>query len=323
MRQLSPKLEKWLEGYNRQLKDLKESGFRQTPTNAREGLANLTQNLITEKQVIKWVQDDLVGGDEFDVSVRIYHPRPESSLPVLLYFHGGGHMAGSITVYDPICRRIALATDHVVISIDYRLAPECPYPAGISDALSVVKNIWKMLDRRKISYIRQLSIAGDSAGGTICATVSHLIQHDADVDIRKQVLIYPCLDYTLQSESVSLNAEEYLLQKEKIEWYFDNYFKNSENRRKVSPLYMEFSENIPESFVITAEFCPLRDDGFNYIKRLNDTGVLSKHLHFNDMIHAFMNMEDLVKDQCAWLYRNMASFLNDDVQTHQKNLYKI
>ncbi len=311
MRQLSPKLENWLLGYNRLLKDLEENGFRQTPTNAREGLAILTYKLVTDKPLVNWVQDDLVDGDEFQVPVRIYHPRPESVLPVLLYFHGGGHMAGSVTVYDPICRKLALSTAHVVVSVDYRLAPECPYPAGISDALSVVRNIWNTLDRRHISYNRLLSIAGDSAGGSMCATISHLTQHDVAVNISKQVLIYPCLDYTLQSKSVSQNGEGYLLQKDKMEWYFDNYCKDSENRRELSPLYMEFSPNIPETLVITAEFCPLRDDGIAYVRKLNDAGVLARNLHFDDMIHAFINMEDLAKDQCKEVYRNIASFLND------------
>lgn len=312
MRQLSPKLEDWLEGFNRLLKDLEEKGFKQTPTNAREGLASLTQNLVTDRPEIKWIQDDLVKGEEFDVPVRIYHPLPDARLPVLLYFHGGGHMAGSVSVYDPICRKMALATGHVVVSVDYRLSPECPYPAGISDALSVVRNIWETLGKRKINYTRQLSIAGDSAGGSICATISHLTQHDTDVNIKKQVLIYPCLDYTLQSESVFLNGEGYLLQKEKIEWYFDNYFKDSENRKKLSPLFMEISENMPESFVITAEFCPLRDDGTAYVGKLNDGGVPVRILHFDDMIHAFITMEDLAKNQCAEVYQNIASFLNND-----------
>jgi len=312
MRQLSPELENWLKEYNKLLKDLEESGFKQTPTNAREGLANLTWTLVTEKPVIKWVQDDLVEGEKFNVSVRIYHPQPESHLPVLLYFHGGGHMSGSITVYDSICRKMALATNHVVVSVDYRLAPECPYPAGINDAITVVKNIWATLDQREVNYIHKLSIAGDSAGGAICATLSHSTQHDINVDIKKQILIYPSLDYTLQSESVELNGKGYLLHKEKIKWFFDNYFQHSENRREVSPLYMEFSGSMPESFVITAEFCPLRDEGFAYIQKLSDAGIRNKHLHFDDMIHAFMNMENLLKDQCAELYRNIDSFLNHD-----------
>lgn len=312
MRQLSPKLESWLKEYNKLLKDLEESGFKQTPTNAREGLAHLTRTLVTEKPVIKWIQDDLVEGEEFNVPVRIYHPQPESHLPVLLYFHGGGHMSGSITVYDPICRKFALATNHVVVSADYRLAPECPYPAGVKDAITVVKNIWTTLDQRAINYIHQLSIAGDSAGGAICATVAHSTQNDVNVHINKQVLVYPSLDYTLQSKSVELNGKGYLLQKEKIEWFFDNYFQNRENRKECSPLYMELSRSIPETFVITAEFCPLRDEGFAYIQKLNDAGIPNKHLHYADMTHAFINMEDLIKDHCAKLYRKIGFFLNQD-----------
>lgn len=310
MRKLSPELENWLEGYNKLLKQLEADGFKQTPTNAREGLTNLTWTLVTEKPSIQWVQDDLVQGEAFNVPVRIYHPKPGVHLPVLLYFHGGGHMAGNITVYDSICRKVALAANHVVVSVDYRRSPECPYPAGINDAVWVVKNIWTTLDQRKLNYRRRLSIAGDSAGGAICATVSHTTLHDMAIEIKRQVLIYPSLDYTLQSESVVQNGKGYLLQTEKILWYLDNYFQNREDRRECSPLYMEISRDIPETLVITAEFCPLRDEGIAYIQRLNDAGIPNKHLHFDDMIHAFINMENLAKDQCRKVYRKMGEFLN-------------
>ena len=170
------------------------------------------------------------------------------------------------------------------------------------------------MDQREINYIRQLSIAGDSAGGAICATIAHSTQHDINVHINRQVLVYPSLDYTLQSKSVELNGKGYLLQKEKIEWFFDNYFQNCENRKECSPLYMKLSRSIPETFVITAEFCPLRDEGFAYIQKLNDAGIPNKHLHYDDMTHAFINMEDLLKDQCAKLYRKIGSFLNQDQQ---------
>lgn len=310
MRQLAPKLEDWLKAYNTLLKKLESTGFKATSTNAREGLANLTYTLVTQKTPIDWIQDDLVEGDEFNVPIRIYHPQPDSQLPVLLYFHGGGHMAGGVSVYDPICRRIARAANHIVISADYRLAPECPYPAGINDALSVTKNIWQTLESRDIRYDGRLSIAGDSAGGAICATVSHSLQHDPAVKIHKQVLIYPSLDYTMQADSIGQNGKGYLLEKEKIAWYFDNYFSRGEDREKCSPLFMEFTQRIPESLVITAEFCPLRDEGLSYIRKLKDSGVSYKHVHFVDMIHAFMNMEDLLKDQCDQLHNEIASFLN-------------
>lgn len=310
MRKLSPKLRVWLEEYNNLMTKLKESGFKQTPTNAREGLANLTRSLVTDRPQVAWIQDDLVAGEDFEVPVRIFHPQPDSPLPVLLHFHGGGHMAGSISVYDTICRKIALATNHIVVSSDYRRSPECPYPAGISDAVSVAKNVYNTLNRRELRYIPQLSLIGDSAGGAICATVSHMLQQDDAVNIEQQILIYPSLDYTMGTKSITQNGQGYLLHKEKIEWFFDNYFRNNENRKKAAPLYMEFSHRLPRSLVITAEFCPLRDEGFRYVEKLIDAGVSAQHLHFDDMIHAFMNMEDIAKEQCAKLYREISKFLH-------------
>ncbi len=310
MRQLPKDLHDWLEAYHQMVEELEAGGFKQTPTNAREGLANLTWTLVTRKPEVKWIQDDLVEGGQFNVPVRIYHPQPESRLPVLVYFHGGGHMAGGISVYDPICRKLAHATHHLVVSVDYRLAPECPYPAGINDALNVVRNIWTTLDQRHLNYTRRLSIGGDSAGGAICATVCHTTQDEETVEIERQVLIYPSLDYTMQSESIDLNGKGYLLQREKIEWYLDNYFQNGEDRRECSPLYMQFSDQLPETLVVTAEFCPLRDEGYAYIDKLTAVGVPNQHHHFDDMIHAFMNMEDLLRNQCNALYHRIGAFLD-------------
>jgi acetyl esterase/lipase len=310
MRQVSSNLQGWLYDYNRFMKELQETGFKQTPANTREGLANLTKQHVTESPEISWVQDDLVNVSDHSIPVRIYHPKPDSSLPVLIYYHGGGHMAGSVTVYDPICRKIANATEHIVVSVDYRLAPECPYPLGVNDAYNAVKNIWETLNGRDLNYQRRLSIAGDSAGGALCATVAHISQHDERIDIKRQAMIYPSLDYTLASGSVEENAEGYFLEKEKIIWYFDNYFQKGENRKSASPLYMEFTNQLPETLVITAEFCPLRDEGIAYVEKVKSTEVYIEHLHFDDMIHAFLNLENLVKDECESVYRKIGEFLN-------------
>lgn len=312
MRKLSPRVEKWLEGYNKLQKKLKESGFVPTSLSAREGLVNLTRMMVTKKTVIDWIQDDLISSEDFDVPVRIYHPIPGQVVPVIVYFHGGGHMAGSVTVYDPICRKIAAATHNIVVAPDYRLAPECPFPLGIRDALTVVKKIWEILDRWQLDYIQHITVAGDSGGGAMCATLSHILQHDGDHRIDKQVLIYPSLDYTMHSDSYVINGQGYLLESEKVSWYLENYFQNNENREKNSPLHMEFSSSLPESLVVTAEFCPLRDEAFLYLEKLKSAGVEGKHVHFNDMIHAFMNMEDIVPEQCSRLYREIASFVGID-----------
>jgi acetyl esterase len=310
MRHVSSKLQGWLYNYNTFMKGLLETGFKQTPTNTREGLANLTMLLVTDRTEISLVQDDLVNAPDYAIPVRIYHPTPDASIPVLIYYHGGGHMAGSVAVYDPICRKIAHASEHIVVSVDYRLAPECPYPLGVNDAYNVVKNIWATLDGRDLKYQRHLSIAGDSAGGALCATVAHISQHDERIDIRRQVLIYPSLDYTLTSDSIEENAEGYLLVKERIKWYFDNYFQKGENRKSASPLYMEFTNQLPETLVITAEFCPLRNEGIAYVEKVKSTGLYVEHLHFDNMIHAFLNLENLVKDECETVYRRIGKFLN-------------
>ncbi|ABV38145.1 conserved hypothetical protein [Shewanella sediminis HAW-EB3] len=309
MRKVSDKLQPWLENFNQQIAILIENGFKPTATNAREGLANLTKGLVTDIPEIAWVGDDLVINDEYDVPVRIYHPAPEKALPVIVYLHGGGHMAGSVTVYDPICRKLANATQHIVVSVDYRLAPECRFPAGLNDAYTVVKNIWSTLDNRKVNYQQQLAVVGDSGGGALVASVSAKAQFDNQVKIDKQVMIYPSLDYTMQSRSIEQNAEGYLLQKGKIGWYFDNYFNAGDDRRKASPLQGEFTDGLPATLVFTAEFCPLRDEGTSYIEKLNKTGVTTKLIHFPDMIHTFMNMEDLVKSECESVYRSITEFL--------------
>lgn len=310
MRQVSPKLQTWLDNFNIAVNQLIEGGFKPTATNAREGLANLTKGLVTEIPDVAWVQDDLVFGDEYHVPVRIYHPESETALPVLVYYHGGGHMAGSVTVYDPICRKLALATKHIVVSVDYRLAPECPYPAGLIDAYSVVSNVWAALDSRQLNYLPTLSIAGDSGGGALVASVSAKAQNDENVAIAKQVMLYPSLDYTMDSGSMEQNATGYLLQKGKIAWYFDNYFQNDEDRRAASPLYQPMSAALPQTLLLTAEFCPLRDEGIAYCEMARSAGAQVEHYHFADMIHTFLNMEDLVKQECETVYQKISEFLN-------------
>ena len=311
MRQVEIKLENWLEGYNKLVRQLEETGFKTTPTTVREGLAGMTWTWVTRKTTVAWVQDDLVEGKEFNVPVRIYHPDSERRLPVLVYFHGGGHMAGSITVYDPICRRLALETEHIIISVDYRLAPEFRYPAGITDAVTVITNLWQVLETRQLHYSRSLSIGGDSGGGAMSATVAHHFRHDREVAIKRQILIYPSLDYTMSSASIELNGKGYLLEREKIAWYFNNYFDKEANRKQASPLYMDLDGRMPESLVITAEFCPLRDEALAYVERLRASGIRAENLHFEEMIHAFLNLEDLVQKECDTLYAAIAAFLKE------------
>jgi len=307
--QLHPTLQPWLDAFNSLKQQMLEAGFKITPSNAREALEMLTRRYVTSSPEIPLVQDDMVPGNSYRVPVRIYHPNPEIQLPILIFAHGGGHMAGSLSLYDPIARRLARAASHVVVSVDYRLAPESPYPLGLSDLGSVIKGIFPVLENLNLRYQARLSLAGDSAGGALCASSSHRLQFDPGVDIHRQVLIYPSLDYTLSQPSASELAKGYLLDRDRIHWYFDNYFQSLENRRDASPLFMPLSVRLPETLVITAQYCPLRDEGRAYADRLLEAGIHVEYLEFEGMLHAFLNLEEMVQEQCAEAYRRIGEFL--------------
>jgi acetyl esterase/lipase len=307
---LHPGLQQWLEGYNRYMRELEAGGFKPTPINVREGLDAMTRGLVREKPDIPWVGDDLISAPHaYPVPVRIYHPDPEHALPVLVYYHGGGHMAGSVSAYDPICRKLAVSTRHVVISVDYRLAPECPYPAGVTDAFNAAKHVRAALDSRNLLFEHRLRLAGDSAGGALSATVAHLAQHDAGLAVEAQALIYPSLDYTMSLPSIEENGTGYLLEKSKIGWYFDHYFQNAQDRKAASPLFMEAGPGFPDTLIVTAGFCPLRDEGCAYADRLKEAGFRVEHLHFADTIHAFLNMESLAPERTTEVYSGIGAFL--------------
>jgi acetyl esterase/lipase len=310
MREVSPKLKAYLDAFNATIPQLIAAGFKPTATNAREWLAQVTREMVTDIPAIPGVWDDIAPNTGYMVPVRIYHPAPQEARPVLIHFHGGGHTAGNVTTYDPICRKLAAATGHVVVTVEYRLAPECPYPAALNDAFTVVKGIWPVLEARKILFRREMSLIGDSAGGALVASVMARAQFDPGVALKRAVLIYPGLDYTLSQPSMVENATGYLLQTSKVAWYYDLYLQNNENRRAVSPLYGEFTARMPETFMISAEFCPLRDENFAYVEKLKTAGVKTRHLHFKDMTHTFMNMEALVREECAQVYREVGTFLN-------------
>nr|CAA6804032.1 MAG: 5'-methylthioadenosine phosphorylase (EC / putative esterase [uncultured Thiotrichaceae bacterium] len=311
MANVSPHLEKWLTGMNALVDKAAKNGFKQTPVNTREGLDNLTRGLTNPRIPMHWVHDDIITPpNAYPVPVRIYHPDKHNELPVLIYYHGGGHMAGGVSLYDPICRKLALNTQHIVVSVEYRLAPECPYPAGLTDAYNAVRFVWPVLDQRQVKYQRSLRIGGDSGGGALSATVAHRAQYDKAVDIDAQLLIYPSLDYTLSQASIDENNEGFLLHTEKIHWYFDHYFQHAEDRKQVSPLFMEMTADYPRTMVVTAEFDPLRDEGQLYVNQLQEAGIDAELLHFDDMIHAFMNMEKLVPDETEQVYTAAGRFLN-------------
>ncbi|TGG92411.1 alpha/beta hydrolase [Natronospirillum operosum] len=309
MTALNAQLEDWLERLNRLVAQQRAQGSTPTAVNAREGLANMTATLVTARPTLPRVVDALVDGGRYPVPVRIYDPAPEQDKAVCLYIHGGGHTAGGITVYDPICRKLAVASQRLVVSVEYRLAPECPYPQGLQDCVDVVRHLWPTLDDKGFWYQPELAVAGDSGGGALTATLCAELQHEEEALVQQQILIYPNLDYTLSYPSIHELASGYLLERERIRWYYDQYFQKGEDRAAASPLYMPITPGLPETLIITAGFCPLKDEAIAYRDALQKEGVRCTHRHFPTLLHAFLNMEDLVEADCAEAYRTMAAFM--------------
>ncbi len=308
MPQLDARLATWLDGYNQLVNELESQGFEHTPQTMREGFARLNENLVSKRPEVALVKDLQVSDGINRVPARLYHASPGTPLPVLVYLHGGGHMCGSVEVYDPICRQLALATGHAVVSIEYRLAPEFPYPCGLEDAALVIENLASVVTADSVDLHHGVVLAGDSGGGAMAATLAHRYQ-DRPGLISKLILIYPSLDYDMRHESLHSNGEGYLLHRDRIAWYFEHYLQGGENRHAVSPLGMDLTENFPPTLLVTAEFCPLRDEAYAYRDRLQAEAGQVEHLHYDDLIHAFLNLQDLVAEHCDDFFQRVAQFL--------------
>lgn len=247
-----------------------------------------------------------------DLPVHVYTPLGAAPpLPVLVYFHGGGFVIGGES-YDSPLRALANRSRHLVCAVDYRLAPEHPFPAAEEDAWAATE--WLVGSARQLGGDdRRISVGGDSSGGNLAAVVA--LQSAGRLPLCHQLLIYPMLDATCSQPSVRTLGTGYGFTKEKIEWYFDQYLPAGTNRRdpRVSPLFAPLPSGLPPAFVATAEFDPLRDEGEAYARRLRRAGVPVTLKRYPGMIHGFLQMagvldggERLISD-AAQALRNCSS----------------
>ena len=301
----------WLEGLNATIAALREAGFEATPTNARESLANTTKAFVTKTVDVALTKDFCLTTPDFAVPVRAYVQDQHSKLPMIVYCHGGGHMAGSVSVYDPICRRISQQTGATVVALDYRLAPENPYPAGLNDLRAALKVVQKDAEQRGIYCAEGIVIGGDSGGGAMVASLAAEYSQSGheEYTLLGQFMIYPSLDYQMRFDSYGRNGAGYLLEVPKISWYFDNYFSDSEQRKDASPIDMNLGAHYPPTLIISAGYDPLVDEAQQLLSNLQDAGVSATGVCHEDMIHAYLNLEDMVPEACAATYEAIGEFV--------------
>lgn len=232
-----------------------------------------------------------------DVPIRIYRAdRGDEPLPVLVYFHGGGWVFGSVKRNDALGRDLAIRTGAVVVSVDYRLAPEHPFPAAADDAWTVLRDIFA----RPAFYQSNGSVAvlGDSAGGNLAAVAAWQAR-DAGLRLAHQVLVYPVVDLAMDTPSYAEFAKGYGLDAEEMAWFARQYADGADPADpRLSPLRLPDMSGLAPATVVTAEYDVLRDEGERYARRLADAGVPAELRRFDGAVHSFFVLPGLF-DQAA------------------------
>lgn len=236
--------------------------------------------------------DHTVPCGEYEIPVRIFAPPGEGHHPVLIFFHGGGWVTGGIDSYDAVCGDMAALTERAVVSVDYRLAPEHRFPAAPEDCYAVVREIFLdagLLDTKQ----EEIALIGDSAGGNLAAAVSLMARDRGEFLPSRQILIYPATgnDHSDSSPypSVAENGTGYLLSSRRIRDYMELYRSSDEDlcNPYYAPLMAEDFSNQPDTLIITAQYCPLRDEGEAYGEKLREAGNRVEIVRMEDALHGY------------------------------------
>ena len=254
---------------------------------------------IMEKALIRWAgdpppgctrRDVIVPTKHRDVAVRVYTPNREvgSLRPLIMVFHGGGFVLGSLDTQDAIAHRIALESNSVVVSVDYGLAPERPFPEGINDGFAVYEWIRQNGDALG-AHPAQLGVWGESAGATVAAAVA-LMARDRQVAPAAQCLLYPALCSTLKTQAWDTLGTDYGLTRETMAWFWRQYLQGTQqcSSAYAEPLHAESLIGMPPTILVTAGLDPLRDEGAAYARRLRDAGTGVTFDCVEGAIHGFL-----------------------------------
>jgi acetyl esterase len=254
------------------------------------------------------VEDRSIPGPGGPVPVRIYTPSGRGPLPLLVYFHGGGWVLGGLDTHDSVCRELAHGAGAVVVSVDYRLAPEHKFPAAADDCYAAV--VWAAAHATELGADpTRIAIAGDSAGGNLTCVTALQARDRNGPRLCFQLPVYPVTNHSLDTPSYRENATGYLLETDAMAWFWGHYLATDADGAHpyASPLRAASLDGLPPALVITAEFDPLRDEGEAYAKRLEKAGVPTQLRRFDGMIHGFFGMSAIMDKAKAALAESCAA----------------
>ena len=264
----------------------------------RQAFRNLWTPAITGEPVsIRRIEDMTIPGPDGPIPTRVYATDGPEPCPIMLFFHGGGYVKGGIEESDAFCRNLARVTRYMVLSIDYRLAPEHRFPAALDDA--VAATIWAGAHAEDLGGAPDsIVLCGESAGGNLAAVTCLRLRSNPRVAIRFQVLLQPVVDFTLSFPSIAMPSTECLVPREDLAWYYQTYRGDQCDPRdpRVSPIYAQDLSRLPPALIIAAEYDTLRDEAEAYAERLKTAGIATRYICADGMVHGFLQMRGIVPD---------------------------
>ena len=259
----------------------------QTVEQARSAHIEATPTLVGGAEEVAQVLERSAPGPAGDVPVRVYVPAGEQPVGLVVFMHGGGWMLGTLDSYDALCRALANASGAVVASVDYRLAPEHPFPAAVEDSWSALR--WAHEHAADIGADSgRLAVAGDSAGGNIATVLARRARDEGGPPLRFQLLVYPVIDAAMDTQSYIDAGHDYYLEREGMAWFWRHYLAGTDPATPdASPLEAGDLSGLPPAHVMTAEYDPLRDEGEAYAEALRAAGVAVTLRRHEGMTHGF------------------------------------
>jgi acetyl esterase len=267
-------------------------------TEVRQAFRDLWTPAMTGELVsLRRIADVTIAGFDAPIPMRVYTPDGPDPRPIMLYFHGGGYVKGGIEESDAFCRNLARVTRHMVLSIDYRLAPEHRFPAALDDA--VAATTWAATRAIELGgRPGPVVVCGESAGGNLAAVTCLQLRSNPNVAIRYQVLLQPVVDFTLSFPSIAMPSTECLVPRDDLAWYYRTYCGDQCNPKdpRVSPIYADDLAGLPPALIIAAEYDTLRDEAQADAQRLTTAGVATRYICAKGMVHGFLQMRGIVPD---------------------------
>ena len=269
-----------------------------TPAEAREQMEATAQARKAEPLPVDRVRERSVAGPAGDIRLRLYWPNRAAPLPAIVYYHGGGHVIGSLDTHDLVARNLCAGAEALVASVDYRMGPEHRFPAAVEDSFAALK--WVHANAKELGADPdRLGVHGDSAGANLAAVVALMARDAGSPRLRLQSLVYPVADYRLVGDSYDKYTQGYgLLTRESMVWFRNHYLRSPKDAEdwRASPINAPSLGDVAPAIVITAECDVLHDDGERYAGALRRAGVPVEYKEYPGMIHGFFGMMPAVDD---------------------------